>query len=171
MAPSQDKSRRHPASPESFSVSAPPNHPHHALLAEQARKVEAEAKIHLERLTKRLELTGEQRRKLFPILARTSEGYDPALVISGLPAGAPPLLGSAGDRELNLVLEPGQQGQLIEDSLSDQALWEEIIGKLRRRLDEETPQVPAGDAESLETPAPTAGPRGRGNLFDTIDPQ
>lgn len=168
--PSSAKATPRTSEPPRFSVSAPDDHPDRELLAERARKVEAEAQRQLERLTEQLMLTGEQRRRLFPILARTSEDYDPAMTISGHPAGAPRLTGWTGDREFNEVLEPPQRDQLIEDAMADAALWQEIIGKLQRRLDEQTPRVPAADPEAPAEPAP-APPRGRGNLFDTVEPE
>jgi len=156
------------SSRESFSVTAPTIHPQAAQLAEQARKVEEEAGSQLERLAERLELTGEQRRRLFPILARTSRYYDSALLISGRPTGAPALRGPAKDQEVNRVLDPRQKDQLIEDSLDELALWQEIIDKLRRQLDEETPQIkPAVEPAQPQQPTPPA--RGRGNLFDRIE--
>lgn len=162
------RSNRRASNPPRFSVSAPASHPDGALLAEKARMVENESRAHLERLSEKLELTGEQRRRLFPILARTSEHYDPALVISGLQLGSSPLSGVAGNRELNQVLDPPQRDQLIEEAMTDQILWEEIIDKLRRRLDEETPKIPGDASPPVEPPA--SNPRGRGNLFDSIDP-
>jgi hypothetical protein len=167
--PGKRANRPAAAAPAQFSVSVPSSHPASALLAEKAQKVEAEALAHLDKLTARLDLTAKQRRKLFPILARTSNYYDPALTISDLPAGAPALVGVAGDREFNQVLDPSQKDQLIEDAIADQVLWEEIIGKLRQRLDQETPLIPDGAPTDVEPPAPT--PRGRGNLFESINPE
>lgn len=153
--------------PEAFTVSVPDGHPQEIALAEKARKVEAEARFQLERMTKQLALSGEQRQRLFPILARTATDYDPAMVISKLPAGAPKLPGHESEKELQKVLDPPQRDQLVEDALADAALWEEIIGKLQQRLEEEMPQVPEPDPEPSE-PAPS-GPR-RGNLFDSVAP-
>ena len=166
---SQNGRASHGTITESFSVSVPANHPGQPLLVQRSREVEAEANSQLEEFTKRLELTGEQRRRLFPILARSSEKYDPAMKISGQTPGASPLIGSAGNQEFNDVLDPPQRDQLVEDAITDQLLWQDIIGKLRQRLDEQTPQVPDAGSEVPE-PTPQA-PRGRGNLFEALDPQ
>ena len=157
------------SAPEQFTVNVPAGHPQHAQLTARAREVEAQAKSELAKFTKRLDLTGEQQRRLFPILARSSEKYDAAMRISGYAAGAPPLAGSAGREEFNEVLEPTQRDQLVEDAITDQLLWQDIIGKLRQRLDEQTPQVPEAASED-SSPTPPA-PRGRRNLFDTVNPQ
>jgi hypothetical protein len=152
---------------ERFSVSVPGNHPQHALLAAKAEKVELEANFQLDRLTKQLKLTGEQRRRLFPILARASKDYDPAHVVVGLPSGSSALVGSAGNRELDEVLDPPQRDQLVEESITDLILWQEIIDNLRKRLDEQTPRWP--DAAEPDPSVPTPG--GRGNLYDVVEPQ
>lgn len=162
------KSARPGESPTRFSVRAPEGHPRHALLAETAEKVESEALFQLDRLSRRLQLTGEQRRRLFPILARTSRHYDPALEISGLPVGTSALVGAAGNRAVEQVLEPPQRDQLVEDAITEQVLWQGIIDKLRQRLDEETPQIPD---EVAPVPESSPAPRGRRNLFDVLEPQ
>ncbi len=154
---------------EHFSVRVPGNHPRRTHLAQRAQEVENEANSQLEKLTERLELTGEQQRRLFPILARSSEKYDPVMTISGRSAGAPPLLGTAGNRELNNVLDQPQRDQLVEDAITDQILWQEIIDKLRRRLDAQTPRVP--EAESEDPPPAPQAPRRRGNLLDAVNPE
>ena len=165
----KSESRRAPRESiaEAFSVRVPTDHPRKSQLTEQAQAVEAEAKSELAKFTERLDLTGEQQRRLFPILARSSAKYDAAMMISGQ-VGAPPLVGNAGNEEFNEVLEQPQRDQLMDDALADQLLWQDIIGKLRERLDEQTPQVP--EATDPVEPAPQA-PRGRGNLFDSINPQ
>lgn len=128
--------------------------------------MESEARTELVRLTDRLELTSEQQRRLFPILARTAAEYDEELIISYLTPGAPPLAGSAGRDELNRVLEPGQQDQLLEDTLTDLALWEGIIEKLQRRLEVETPQV--APTNPGIAPHSDRAPRRRGNLYEDL---
>jgi hypothetical protein len=164
------KSARHAEAPRSFSVRAPESHPQRTRLVESAEMVASDANLQLARLTKQLELTGEQRRRLFPILARASKHYDPALEVSGLPAGTSALVGSAGNREVDQVLEPPQRDQLVENAVTDQILWQEIIDNLRQRLDEQTPQLPVADPPEVPGPA-TPAPRGRGNLFEVVEPQ
>lgn len=161
------RSAKSPARPENaaerFTVTAPSDHPQKSLLAEKARKVESEATRQLERMTEQLALTRTQRQRLFPILARSSKEYDPALMISGV-AAAPALDTASGHKQVNEVLDPDQKDQLVEDAVADQILWQEIIGKLQSRLDEETPRLPAGETEATES-EPVA-PRRRGNLFE-----
>ena len=153
------------AAPQRFTVGVPDGHPEAAALGPKAARVEEFANTRLDQLTARLDLTADQRRKLFPILARTSESYHPAMQIAGVVDGAPALSGAAGDAALTEVLVPGQQDQLVEHAITDSVLWQEIIAGLQRQLEAQTPQVPEGGE-----PPPPPDPPPRRNIFDVVEP-
>ena len=165
--PESDLRKRNTTSGENLVISAPDSHPRGGELTEKARKVQAEATVELDRLTERLALTPLQRQRLFPILARTNKNYDPALILPGQQPGAPALAALETQSEVNEILEPQQADQLIEDTINDTLLWQEIIDKLRQQLDEETPQPSENQPEQAEKPEePTSGRRG--NLFERV---
>lgn len=168
-----DSLKRSTTNGENLVITAPETHPHRAKLLEKARKVQTEATIELDRLTKRLELTPFQRQRLFPILARTNKNYDPDLILPGQQPGAPALAALDTQREVNEILEPRQADQLIEDTINDTLLWQEIIDKLRQQLEEEIPQTqpdqqsqPADPEQPGSTGSSTPGRRG--NLFERV---
>lgn len=146
-------------------------------LAEKAARVEAYAKERLAALDGELRLTESQKRRIFPLLVRNSESYDPAMAAvsagGGALAGGRPGGGRLSDQGVRAgiqdALDPAQRGDLIERDLSEMMLWEEIIENLVRRLDEAgpgqsatAPAAPAsGDSESLPSS------RGGRNLYDS----
>jgi hypothetical protein len=162
-----DSLRRNATNGENLVITAPENHPLRGELLEKASMVQTEATTELDRLTNRLELTPFQRQRLFPILARTNKNYDPALIRPGQQPGAPALAALDTQREVDEILEPRQADQLIEDTINDTLLWQEIIDKLREQLDEETPQSPENQPAQGEKPEETT-PGRRGNLFERV---
>lgn len=153
----------------SFTVTAPTTHPEYKILSEKAVLVEQEARFQLERMITKLDLSPRQQERLFPILARTAEDYHPDFIIAGVDTGARALANGEGENEINRVLDPSQQDDLIERAVSDQLLWQEIINKLKDDLDEGTPRVKSEE----EGPDPKEGEppgRRRENLFEVIEP-
>lgn len=140
-----------------FSVKIPAEHPAAQQLMPMALRVQANANRNLDRLTKQLELSEEQREKLFPILARSSESYDPAMLISEASAPeASALSPETGELAIQEILEPEQQEERIDHALTDSLIWQEIIAGLERQLAEQSPQTtPAEIATPLPEPAPT----------------
>lgn len=152
-----------------LTVDVPPEHPAWATLVPKARLVEAHARERLEHMAQKLVLTVAQQRKLFPVFARESVHYDPAMMPTGGQFGALALSAAEVEREFQKNLTPEQRDRLVEDALDDQVLWEEIISGLRRKLAEQTPQIATGAASEPEPAADPAPPRR--NLFDTVNPE
>jgi hypothetical protein len=169
-----------------FSVAVPEEHPERPTLVAKAAKVESYAVRRIEELDRQLDLSLDQQRRLFPILARSSENYDSAMRISGIAPGTPSLIAAvrtpasaagagtpapaAAAAELALAaaaveaaiqgeLDPKQQDERIEISVNDMALWEEIIDGLQRKLEEQTPRVSASEP-ALEPDTEAAKPSG-----------
>jgi len=169
-----------PLPPGELQVTIDPAHPRHAELAESANRVERHARERVAALTRALDLTPAQQRRIFPIVARSSDSYDPAMsVLTGTThaASAPPLDGSESQALLHQELEPGQQDELVEHSIADLMLWEEIIGNLMRQLEQaDANPAAAATAPPQSEPAPTepTSPpppsRGGRNLFDATNP-
>ncbi len=161
----------------------------HGDLEERAQRVEAFALRRLGRLTEQLDLTAEQQRRIFPVLVRGSQSYDPRMrIVSG--SQAHPLT-SAEDpsstapvdksREQALVqgeLNAAQSEEMVNESIRDLLIWEEIIDGLANDLDRATPGqvdgVPQnGTAGAPATETPAADPavplesHGGRNLFDS----
>lgn len=143
-----------------LTVSVPPNHPRREALNEQAAKVAAYANQSLERLHRQLDLTEEQRARLFPMLAKTSQYYDPEMTLGGAP-GLTDTDPTAVRDAIWEALEPAQRDEWVESSVSDMMLWREIFEGLIRQLELATP-VPADLVPAAE-PTDTIHP-GR-NLF------
>jgi hypothetical protein len=151
-------------------VQVEPGHPRHEELLANASRVETSALRHLEQLTNDLDLTTEQQSRIFPILVRGSQSYEPGMQIvdgrgsngTATPvsedvAAAEPL---APERQQELIeeeLDPRQADALVNLSIRDLMIWEELIGDLTKQLDQATPgQV----AEVTPVPAPQPGSTG-----------
>lgn len=145
-----------------FTVSVPADHPRRDELIIAAREVEEEANDNLAQLSRQLDLSAVQRERLFPILARSSDSYDPSFIVAGTVPGTSALVGEAGKEAVHKVLDPEQQDQLMEEEMNNIILWQEIIDTLEKRLEEEAPRVPAPGA---------LPPRQRSNLQDLLNSQ
>lgn len=178
-------------------VQVSPRHPRQAQLAGQAELVETFALRRLEEMTRELELTPEQQGRIFPILVRGSQSYDPGMrIIDGNNATATPsskqtATADAFDRDLQQELiqkelKPEQANKLVDRSIGDLLIWEEIIGDLTRQLDQATPgdvaavepqrgmtgaepETPLGNEPPSDTDS-TTPPESHGgrNIFDTV---
>ena len=168
-------------------------------LEERAKLVESFALRRLGVLTEQLELTDEQQARIFPILVRGSQSYDPGMrIVSGSHARPAPREGEVASseplekpQENDLVqkeLNPAQSDELIERSIGDLLIWEEIIGGLTRQLDQAVPgeigdippergmtAVPGLEGPVEEVPAvesdPATPPESHGgrNLFEPLE--
>ncbi len=147
-----------------------PSHPEHRELAERARRVDGHAREQLARLTRDLDLSLDQQRRIYPKLVTASDSYHPAMRIVGTGVAVDP-------GPLDADLDPLQRDQLVDRELEDLILWQAIIAKLESDLEMRTrlpgPQpvpaadpVPAGQAPPAEEP-PSGGGR---NLFDVVPP-
>ena len=148
-----------------------------------AERIEARANRELARLTRLLELTEEQQDRIFPLLARSSTAYHPALAIqvgdaeAGDPTDLPPqekvttdaepdadpgeplLAKKAADEEIFDVLTDDQKEAYEEELVDDDLWWTEIIDDLEDELDE----VVASEVEDGDTGY--TGNTGLGNLL------
>ncbi|QTN32133.1 hypothetical protein HZ994_07250 [Akkermansiaceae bacterium] len=129
----------------------------------KAAKVGTYALARLNELDSQLHLTAAQKRRLFPLLARNSPGFDPSMVIgtpSGVlhPADAPSSATAGAGQDISTAilaeLDPGQQA-IYEDMLIDDGLWwTEIINRIDADFQESTrdgaaPEEDAGTGENL----------------------
>lgn len=171
---------RKPSLRQDLKVEVTSGHPRRQELEQRARAVESFALRRLAVMTDQLDLTDEQQAKLFPVLVRGSQSYDPGMrIIQG--SHASPLPSASEDtsttapldksQEQELVkeaLDPAQEDELIERSIGDLLIWEEIIGDLTRQLDLATP----GQIADVEPePEPERATTGGGTPSDsTITP-
>jgi hypothetical protein len=177
-------------------------HPRRQELEQRAQLVESFALRRLGVLTEQLDLTAEQQARIFPVLVRGSQSYDPVMrIVSGSQARSAPTGGEIASeapldkpQEQELVqkeLDTEQSDELIERTIGDLLIWEEIIGGLTRQLDQAVPgeiaevvpergmtalpgqepqqpveEVPAEETDST-TPPDSHGGR---NLFEQLAP-
>jgi hypothetical protein len=146
--------------------------------------VERAARKKLDRLTTDLDLTPAQCDKMFPLIVRSTPGYDPVMLTGGNLAAKTPL---AADEEIHQVLDPQQQA-LVEDQEVNRLLWwQDTLARLEADLIDstggvtatiaasptenptETPTTPAATTPATEERVAPAA-RENGNLFDLLDP-
>ena len=142
---------------------------------ERAAAVEHKANSQLDQLTAQLDLTQTQRARLFPALARSAPGFDPVMMIGGVPGYGRDGLTPA--EEIHSLLDPDQQLAVENADVNRQLWWQTIIDRLEADLYDETggvilggdtvpatvePTAPAGERE-----APAA--RDNGSLFDMLN--
>ncbi|MEK7953452.1 hypothetical protein [Luteolibacter soli] len=153
-------------------VQVKPGHPRHDELLASASRVEAHALRQLAKLTGELDLTSDQQTRIFPILVRGAQSYDPGMQIvdgrgsngSSKPASeniadakpaadTKPLDSKQQQEALQEQLDLPQANALANLSSSDLMIWEELIDDLTRQLDQATP----GQVAEV-TPVPTQAP-------------
>ena len=161
-------------------------------LEERAQRVESFALRRLGMLTEQLDLTAAQQARIFPILARGSQSYDPRMnIVSGSqaralgPEDAAALDKSRQQALLEDELSAAQSDELVDQSIKDLLIWEEIIDGLANQLDQATPgqidEVPSDGTTGTPAPVediavPAAEPvapaesHGGRNLFDQLVP-
>ena len=147
-----------------LAVEVPANHPRRAELLQQADAVETDAKRRLGLMTDQLDLTDAQQEKIFPLLVRSSQSYDPGMRIvlgshaSALPSSDSTPLDRSSERDLvQQELSGAQEDALIERRIGEQLIWEEIIGDLTRELDRATPGEIADASPEPEPERATTG--------------
>lgn len=141
----------------------------------RAAAIERTANSQLDQLTAQLDLNQMQRTRLFPALARSTPGFDPVMIIGGVPGYSGGGLTPA--EEIHSLLEPDQQVAVEDADVNRQLWWQTIIDRLEADLYDETGGVILGgepapaDAEPVvpegEREAPAA--RDNGNLFDMLN--
>lgn len=157
-------------------------------LEERAQRVEAFAMRRLGMLTEQLDLTAEQQARIFPIFVRGSQSYDPRMrIVAGSqarpltsvedPSAATPVEKSQEQALVQKELSSAQSDELVNESIHDLLIWEEIIDGLAADLDratpgqvDEAPQNGTTGTPATEAPAEPAVPlesHGGRNLFDS----
>jgi hypothetical protein len=141
----------------------------------RAAAVERQAREQLDRLTGQLDLSHAQRAKLFPALARSAAGYDPAMLIGG---------GSGFGRgdltpseEIHALLNEDQQETVEDGEVSRQLWWQAVLDRLEADLTNETGGGAAGPGGESTVPQPVApdgereapDDRDDTNLFDLLN--
>ena len=124
-------------------------------LRQRAAKVQGQARRKLERMTGEFELTAVQRRKMFPVLARSTPGYDPAMQIAGAFLDSAPV--TPVDEEMHDLLDSGQQDQLIDKEVDRQLWWQDVFSRIEKDLLDSTGGAPPAAAAGTAPPAALPG--------------
>jgi hypothetical protein len=149
----------------------------HSAWRTRAAAVETAARARLEQLTAELELTGPQRNKMFPVLVRSTPGYDPVMLVGGSTTAATASL--AALEEIHQVLDPAQQALIEDQEVNRQLWWQDTLSRLEANLIESTggaAATPAVASPATEAPTPASEERSApaarttDNLFDIIKP-
>lgn len=96
-------------------------------------KVESDARSELQELDERLKLTKTQQQRIFPILARRSAAFSPAMKAGGQSAVA---TNQSAEDAISSELDPARQGIYQEMLLDDAAWWSEALTRLESSQDE-----------------------------------
>jgi len=101
----------------------------------------AESTERLNRLSRQLSLTSEQRQKAYPLLLRSSPFFGANILIDG--QAFPPVTANMVNEELLNTLNSAQQNDMIEDLVDEREWWSELIADFEAELEAE--QASAGD--------------------------
>jgi hypothetical protein len=140
--------------------------------------VERAARKNLERLIDELALTATQCDKIFPLIVRSTPGYDPVMLTGGTLTAKTT---AAAKEEIHQVLDPQQQALVENQEVNRQLWWQDTLARLEADLIDSTggvAAIPAAIPAATpvdSTPATTGervAPEAResGNLFDILDP-
>ena len=122
---------------------------------EDAGIIEREINAKLEKMSARYELTGNQRRQIYPLLAKYHPRFEQGMVVNGQALSAP-LPDEQLSNEIYPLLEGLQQGTYVDDLLAEDQWWGEIITQLRDDLDQALESGEMVTAPEI-TPAPGDG--------------
>lgn len=100
---------------------------------ELAEKVQRESLDQLEEMTTRYQLTGTQRRQIFPLIAKHHSGFQDSMTINGQRVVSPAAGGQLAS-EIYPLLDPTQQDLYQDFILSKDQWWAAIITQLRDDL-------------------------------------
>ena len=155
-------------SPDRFTVDAPADWLASMSAAEQAAalervaQVQRDARERLERMTDEFSLTASQRAKMFPLLVRSTPGFDPTMRVGGGDPGAE--IGATAE-EMHALLDAEQQAQLEDPELARQLWWQDVVSRLERELVDATggtvpdPAAPEPEPEpAVEEPVDRVAP-------------
>ena len=120
-------------------------------LRQQAASVQRKARQKLERMTEEFALTAMQRRKMFPVLVRSTPGYDSSMQVAGVYLDEAPATTAAGE-EMHGLLDSEQREQLEDQEVDRQLWWQDVFTRIERDLLDSTGGVPpaaAGDPDPV----------------------
>jgi hypothetical protein len=149
--------------------------------------VEHAARKKLERLADELALTPAQCDRIFPLIVRSTPGYDPVMLTGGnlTDGNLTAKTTAAAKEEIHQVLDPQQQALVENQEVNRQLWWQDTLARLEADLIESTGGVaatPAAAPAATSAAAPADSPpattgervapeaRENGNLFDILDP-
>ena len=150
----------------------------------RATAVEQAARKKLDRLTTDLNLNAAQIDKMFPLIVRSTPGYDPVMLVGANVTGQTAL---ATAEEIHQVLDSQQQVLVENQEVDRQLWWQDTLSRLEADLidstggDTATVIAPQTDPQTVTPAAPAAtspateervAPAARecGNLFELLDP-
>lgn len=143
------------------------------------KQTQREARQKLDQLSRKYQLSKDQRRQALPYILAHHENAHPAMTLNGdsLPSIA---TGTTLEDSLASFLDPNQQDALVEATIDDEAWWQDVVGQLESDLDtaiDNGEMVPADDDATstgpvlTDTPAAGDGEASEhsgGNLFDLL---
>lgn len=103
-------------------------------LQDLGKKIEADSRKRLQKMTTQYHLSANQRRQIFPLLVSYHAEFQEGLIVNGSTAIAPRRTELAS--EIYPILNPHQQERYQETLLSDNEWWGDIISQLREDLDQ-----------------------------------
>jgi hypothetical protein len=116
----------------------------------QLREVREFSHRRIEQLTHLLNLTAEQRRAAYPLVARTSPAFNEDILINGQYTSALDEEGLLGG--LDSILDSNQVEALASEESDRLEWWEDLVAELEFELDED---LSAGNAVNTENPVVT----------------
>ena len=145
----------------------------------RATAVEQAARKKLDRLTTDLNLNAAQIDKMFPLIVRSTPGYDPVMLVGANVTGQTSL---ATAEEIHQVLDSQQQVLVENQEVDRQLWWQDTLYRLEADLIDSTggdaatfAMTPADTVTTPESATPAAveraapAARESGNLFDLLD--
>jgi len=125
----------------------------------------AESTERLNRLSRQLSLTPEQRQKAYPLLLRSSPFYGANILIDG--QAFPPVTANMVNEELLNTLNSVQQNDMIEDLVDEREWWSELIADFEAELEAE--QASAGDLPLQPSEPQEEEKQSAFNLFNNVN--
>jgi hypothetical protein len=132
---------------------------------ERLNLLRAESTERLNRLSRQLSLTSEQRQKAYPLLLRSSPFYGANILIDG--QAFPPVTANMVNEELLNTLNSVQQNDMIEDLVDEREWWSELIADFEAELEAE--QASAGDLPLQPSEPQEEEKQSAFNLFNNVN--
>lgn len=116
-------------------------------LQESCRKVEADARRTLGKLSDAVAMSTAQKLRVFQILVRSADDFQPSMLVAGEPVAE---LAESPEDAICEVLNPAQETTLLEAQIEDTAWWDDAVAQMETGLDETTPTVPEAPLTDTE---------------------